>query len=255
MEEQSNNKGWLSETMQVALLPVLAYVYAYSYEMGFSQFYKIPAEYIYVDFMSMLHSAAVLAIPLYFVYFIVNSFTMLFHDVNHPIVITIKNHFFTYIYGIFLIAIFINIKELLIPSVVMMFIFIGLHFIYPLITQKGKKTYFEKLEAQETTEAGIRTIESFLGLKTSLFIFVLVIGCVITYQGGAATAMKKETYQFPLNMSDKIVLCKYGEQLICTSYNDSEKTINQEYTIVNLSNAQEITLVTKRTGRITVKLK
>ena len=246
------NEKFVTDSIMIALFPVLAYLFTYTFEIGYAKYFKVPIEFVEIDLMTTLKYVSILAMPALLVLLVFNMFMFLFHDVDTPIINEFKYRGPFYIYSIAIIIVSLRVKEILIPSISVFLILNAIHFLTPLLSQKGKGPYSEKLKIQSKNDRKEFCLNSYMGKYAGLLFVVMLLGSFLSYQCGTASAMGKEVFQTVGNQNT-ILICKYGERIICAEYNDKDSTISNKLVVMNISEIENLVLETRDIGRLKVK--
>ena len=254
---KGGNNDWLSDSIVIALSPVLAYILSYAYELGYTGHFGIPKELISVGIMNTLIMAGVLTVIAVPTFLLINILIILFHGVDNPIVLILKDLLPFYLTAFAIVLAYGGLNDILVPFITAILLFTAFVFLFPLATHQEKKPYIEKLKAQRESERALVNISSYIwhyfGNKGIVLFFILYIGCLLSYNSGIATAIKKEEFMLIPNNPNIVVLNKYGSSLVCAKFDEKSGTIYREYSIINMDNNQELTFVTKKVGRLTLE--
>lgn len=237
---------------------MLGYVGAFAYEAGFARFFGAPLELINLDLKTFFIVSSALVGALFALFLLINLFVSLLPrgDVRDPVYRAFLRVFLSFLFLIVFFYLSGDKKEwwvfLLIFGVYTMF-----EFIWPLITQRGKGTYREKLIGQEQIEDGTRSIfdiiKQLIG-KTGYLIFLgICIGLCITYFTGRYVASKQEEY-FVLNTSpERVIIRIYGDKLITASFNRETKEVQKNIIILKVGEDPRLVLRLEKVGPLRLK--
>lgn len=247
----------ISEAILVALTSAFSYLVAFQYEKGFASYFRIPYQLISVDLSRVLLIGLTLFAILIFAFPILNLLVVVFSNIMSPV---IKRLLRPYLFIIFIIITYIYLYKftgfhrwgwILIFLVIMIF----LDFVLPLITQRTKGSYIDKLQAQDALESSIMNIPAFIrtryGSEIVLLIAACLIGISLSYSAGYAEAVSEDIFLVTNTNPELVVLRKYEDKLICAPLNRTDKTSLPSFTILDLS-SQGVSFSLERLGPLSL---
>lgn len=148
--DETKKQGWVTEGLILALAPVLGYFFAFQYESGYASYFKYPKELINIGLPQIVIATITLWTGIMLIFMFIESITMMMPKTQRGLSDSIIK---------FLPLVLFFIGSLLAYGWVrawpylMVFFMIGIpEFILPLVTQKDKKTYSEKIDADWDSE-------------------------------------------------------------------------------------------------------
>jgi hypothetical protein len=221
----------LRSSIGVGVVTILGYVLAFLYEKGYTRYFKIPSELIKLDLINIFISIFYLLSLIYITYLILNTCYM--YVCTRPSIIQrvfLRSvPYFTFYVAMLLITLntkAFNTYKWIAALVFIICLFGG--FVLPLITQKGKGTYYQKLEYQEEkrNKSNIREpniLDTMIPTKNSLttskvFDVILVLGVILMVTNilGNADAERQKEFLVMRNPPNVVVLKIYGDKYMCT---------------------------------------
>jgi hypothetical protein len=243
--EKKRNIFKPSEGLMLAALTASGYLFAFYYEKGFAGYFRIPASFINVSLSNILIFGSAFVGFLIFMFFIINYGIMLFPWHLNPVLqsrmyslfaLIIVDIAFIYFFGI------ANIQQWIIP-VISTLIIGAIEFGLPLITQRGQRSYIDKLAAQDVTDkqhvTGLEFLARRVGIVPHLFLLYILIGVASSESMGNGEALKQTEYLVTNN--NEVVLRIYGDTAIIAPFDRTTKEVNTTFTLIKLatdSNAQ-----------------
>jgi len=259
---ENKNKPWyerikVSETLAIALIPIISEIILVIFEYGYFSIYHIPYVLVSFDWGNLfIVSVSILMLGV-FGYYYIDSFLSAIKSTKEPIREKLLRSFGAFI--LFFIFSFIygpkHWKEWL-PAVIGVTLILINEFLFPLFI-KGKHSYTEKLklhaenranrEKNMTNKSFLDKIFQFLGPKVLLFLFFLYV----VYNFGRASAMNQETF-YTLNTSpETVVLWMENEKFIIAPFNNESKTYGPGFQVVNIGDDVNILYTKKNIGQLT----
>jgi len=120
-------------------------------------------------------------------------------------------------------------------------IFVLLEFGLPLLTQRDKKTYREKLLAQEAHEDKIDSLPTrlarLLGIPSYWLLLGVFLGVWLFHVAGDAQARRQKEFLVIASTPECVVLRIYGDELICAPFNRATKEVQPSFSIIKYANS------------------
>jgi hypothetical protein len=131
-------------------------------------------------------------------------------------------------------------------------------FIYPLIIQRRKGTYREKIEAQKKLEAQRPSITKILlgpakYSREASFILPILLFVFISFPAGRFTARSKAYFYVLSDSKDVALLRIYGDKVIAASFDRNAKEISRNLTILSLPDQGQLKLNYEKIGPLKVR--
>jgi hypothetical protein len=256
-QKSEPSRSLISDAIILAFASVSAYYFSFSYEKSFLLYFGVPSQFITIDLTTLLSFGVIVLFVILFVFPVLNLFMIIVSRIkNEHIVRLIRPYWFFLI--IFLTDIYLfglEKPEYLGILLVICLVFLFFDFIFPLLTQRDKKTYTEKLIGQEEIESSIQYLPKNINIKfgreVAIFITLFILGVMISSDAGLAEAIRKEDYLFINTQPQLIVIRIYSNRLICAQYDEMKKEVLPIFTIITLTNNSP-ELIQKKTGKIHV---
>ena len=255
----------VTESIILALFPLLGYLAAYGFEGGYLRFYGVDGEFIHITISSFILGALSILISLLFILLILQAsypFVLKFNPKN-PIHRRVFASFLMLALWLWLYMLddtkrIVWASSLLLVLVVfgILFLFIGPAFQF----RKEKITYIERLrrvdENLNKTKnwSLIREIIFHKNFRLAVFI-VLSIPILLTISTfwGNKVAAEKEKYSIYQNDSrNYVVISSFNGEKIAVEVDLDTKTLKNSYLIINPAANIELTLI--KTGPLNNKV-
>lgn len=252
-----NKASWITDSIIVAISPIIAYLIVYSYEIGYAKTFGIPLEFISINFSSFFVIASSLLNIILIPFLVINIFIILFHGSNNPIINQFKMYSHVYIMLIGVLFAYAPIWERIWPVFIFIIVFTAISFILPIFKHKEKGKYLDRLRAQQEEEAQTVDVSHyvyrFLGKNGyHIFIFIIVI-LFLSNIAGESTALKKEEFLISSDSSTTVVLRRYADNFIYAKYNENNKELYPNFNIVKIDSNDETEYSIKKIGPLKVK--
>ncbi|RJP50866.1 MAG: hypothetical protein C4557_08850 [Anaerolineaceae bacterium] len=255
MKNIKSDNPRISEGIILALSSAGAYLFAFFYERGFASIFKIPTSLITIDLTTVLIFGVIFIGVILLISPFINLLLSLTVGKIHPSIqkaaIPIIFIFIVLLIQIILFG-FSNWKNwffLLVYFVAFSF----LQFVFPLITQRGKK-YADKLEAQNNADMQHVDIPALMqrkfGNDSLLIVLVFIFGMVTALSAGAAEATKQEEFLVTNTTPELVVLRIYGDNLICVPFNRATGEIEQSFSIIKNTGETGLVLRLEKLGQL-----
>lgn len=258
-DAKSEIKSLLISGVGVAAVSVTGYILAFNYEMGYANFFGIPIRFIKLNLITIF--IAVLGLISVFL-FIMGCISIVYpflpKKISSPIyrkLLGLSPFFLIYL-GLFIIYgptwwFYSSVKYTLILFTLLVFF----DFVWPLLTQREKGTYFEKLEAQESLEHHNqpRTFIGFItstpkGLRGLRLVFSLLLLLAFAYCIGNSEAIRKKHFLVLKDRKNTVVLRIYDDKYICAPFNRETKQVDRSLIILESSGQNELILNWQKVG-------
>jgi hypothetical protein len=239
--EKIDAKLWLKSSLGVAALSIVGYLLGFAYEKGYAEYFGIPVQLIKLNLVSIFIIIVALSSLLWFLLLITNAGYMIFSErpgvIFRGIIRSAPSLLFCaavfYIYG--------NTSWHILKWLILWpaLTFFG-EFVWPLITQRGKGTYFQKLEAQEKLENHWQS-KTFWGLVaqrrggliTLRLILTAWILFLLAYWIGMAEAQRQKNFLVVKEPMPLVVLRIYGDKFVCAPFDSKARTVEKELYILD----------------------
>gem|GEM_PF-6436094 len=237
---------------------VMAYSLAWSYEAGYARTFGIPLGLIRVEETSIILSLLGLAFVGLMLYGLVNAVYPIVAQQTGPVRRVFIRHTPTLaFYGAFLI-IYGNVAQqrlwwfkVLIACLLLILAELGL----PLITRKDKKSYPEKLEAQEKASecSGSKTFADVIICSSDRFliarlILLIVVLHIFANGIGNAEALGQRDFLVLHDQPSSVVLRIYGSTFVCGSLDPNAREVGAALILRENSAEVPLQVAWKRVG-------
>ena len=124
-------------------------------------------------------------------------------------------------------------------------------FVFPLITQR-KGSYIEKLEAQDKIDLQVTDIASltsrYLGREYLTILLILFLGSLLARSAGEAEAVRQKEFLVTNSDPPLVILRIYSDNAIASTFNETTFTVNNEFSIINLSTSPNLIMKLREIG-------
>jgi hypothetical protein len=251
----SDKNPYITEGILIATIPAIAYLFAFIFEAGYLKIFKIPINLIRIDLITVFITGGSLVFVSFFLLVIADFLSMVFSASENPI-----RRLFVRLFPIFLYSIAIsfyaigtNLQPMLIGLGIMWVFRLFLDFLFPLITQRKKKTYREKLEAQQAHDAQttsfLTRVSQRLGGTANVIIF-LIMALIVTYYAGQSSAMRQHEFLIASTFPDFVVIRTYGDTMICAQFDKNEQIVHPVFRFLKIAEDSDIIFTLEKIGPI-----
>lgn len=214
----------------------------FSYEKGYADYFGIPVQLIRLNLLSIFLSIGGLIGLLWFVFLVSNLGYMVFAGRSGVIRLAITRSAPLLLVYFGLLYIYRNTStwQLLKWIVFLPLTQLFFEFVWPLITQRGKGTYYEKLKAQQEARKRVtvkepNTIWSVIVQKqnglTMLQLFDVAVILFVLYGSahmiGGAEAQRQKSFLIMREPKPLAVLRIYGDQFVCATFDPKVRTVDK----------------------------
>ncbi|MCJ7525858.1 MAG: hypothetical protein MUP71_11670 [Candidatus Aminicenantes bacterium] len=225
--ENKNKSNLLSESLFIFIIPILGYLYAYLYEMGYCIYFKIPSELIIITFSNLTISGVYVAI-IFLGFTIVIQLILGVEQSSNNFISKHKNVIVS-IFKIILVSIYflfllfpIGYADLILSATILIAVFVWLY-----NSQKSK-------DCETNYILFIFNIPNIRNEIKLAFIFILLTLSGFFFIRGIMNAkQQKEFLTFNLQ-KEMVVLRVYNNNVICVPLDRLKKKIILDYSIVNI---------------------
>ena len=250
---------WISEGLIIATAPVVAYLYAFLYQGSFAAFFGIPLEFVTISLTTVCIVAVLLVCSFqmffftaYFVYLNLKDFRM-----QPEIRFRLASPSYAAIPTAIGVYYFRSNWRLWIGGLVTFLVIAGVHFGLPLITNRGKKTYIEKLRGQDEVDNAadspmMRAVQR-LGPHTTTAIILFLYGALISFGAGYSDASKQKEFLMLRVEPELVVLRIYGDNLICAPLDRQTGRLERSLVIQKLGENSRIHMRWEKVGPLELR--
>ncbi len=250
IEEQNISwfRKYLSEASLLAFLTFGAYLIAYVYDYGYLSYYKISPEVIKISIESFFWIFIAIFLIIIMLFLIIQAIMNFFP--YHP---ALRMRIFKIFYFVALTIIFYKLFGLSIEFYVilgMALLFIFLLFIMPLLLYKDKKTFIDKLIADEehpTNELHAKVLDKLGPLHYNLLITIIILAG-LAFSIGKSQAIKEKNYYVMADNPSVAVIRMYQDILISIPFKADSKTFNGRFIIQKIGGNHKVEFIQKSIG-------
>jgi len=229
--DETKKYGWITEGLILALIPVLGYFFAFQYEAGYATYFKYPKELILIGLPQIVIATITLWTGSIVIFMFVESIIMMIPKTQRGLSDGIIK--FLPLLGFFVGFLLVYGWGRAWPFL-FVFVMIGIpEFILPLFTQKDKKTYSEKIEADWDSEWRLREskdafswrLVKLVGHKNIVLVINIFIAAQLVQTAGEVVASRQMRFFTMSNSPEKVVLRIYDDKFICADFDRKTKTV------------------------------
>ena len=235
----------MKEAILAVILPFYGYFLAYRYELGFCLVFKIPSSLISIDLISILVVISVVIIFFVLFYFFMET-SIVVGGKKYILGLVIRDS--SYIFMTVFVIVFLNLSFIFIilfslPTLAMLFY----DFVLPIfrhkdksefvIPEKNMKSYIKKSKYHQNNIAEIIEKYSFfsyikkIGISALYFSLLILFSFLLAEPFGAFSAKTQKSYMIIKSDPELVVLRKYSENFICTTFDRKKKEIGERFVI------------------------
>lgn len=244
--ETENGRKSRTLWLTIAAVPLIGYAMAFLYEVGFCGEFGIPREFISLSLTRVFIAAGALVGVAFVMFWFVELFL---HFAPQPERLIFKH--LAFFFSIFLLNLAMSIvfwglwREIIMVWLIFVFFMLQL-FVLPLITQRKKGSYLEKLEAQRRIDFQTRSLldyfARFFGREILIIILVILVVLVLSYLAGVSQAKKQTEFLIPSTYPDSVVMRIYGDNMICAPFDRQEKEIEGNFFVLKVGDKLSLRL-------------
>ena len=256
----------LSDTLLLAVLPFLAYLFAFVYQAGYLKAFELPLQFVSITTTDVFNIGGKVLGVFAIILGSINVFSSFLPKGRLPYPLAKR---FSQLVPIFLFAIpalfFYKwgtasylFAFLLIFAIILMF--------FPaLVTRKYKGPYLHRMEMidKEVTDINptnsnpfdgslfARTV-NLIGYKVFIVIVYLLLSLYITYYAGKSTAQNQEVFYIANTSPDTVVLFMTNEKIISAPFDKTTRVIEPEFMVINIGDTADLKLRLSNIGRLSL---
>jgi hypothetical protein len=244
MTEQKTKSPIISDALLLALVPAIAYGMTYLYEAAYCDAFRIPRQLISISPTTVLTVVFALISSLVTLIFIVNFLG----GILYPAILEVPlgraiHSMIIPVLGIIMFFVLnrptVSLGHWVGYSVVVLFL-LFLTFAFPLITNRDKTSYVDKLKGQEEMETKFSLLSDRFRLIPFPLRQILILSAVCLWAAhllGGGDALNQTVFMTPLQHTDKVVLRQYGDRLIVANFDRSTKVVRPEFSFIPIESA------------------
>ena len=232
---------------------------AYSYEAGVADVFGIPLGLISLNLtvvLTAIGALAAISIPFLFVLHLAYPFLGALVSKNTAL----YRILFRYVCFLLLLgALWLPLRSLRhVIALVAFGVPLGIlwELVFPLFAQRSKKTYGEKLQAQENLEHSVRfggdalmqMVYSYTGLGGLVALVCTVVALFVAHYAGTDQASTQRDFYVLSKPSNAVVLRVYGDHLICSTFDHHGRILRGELFVLTAGEDSGLSLRLARVG-------
>ncbi len=154
-EVKELKRGWITDGLIIASFTAISYTYAYLYEKGYAEVFNIPTDLIEINLISIMVVALLFMGVFAYLVIIADVILKKAPRLSKALIVKLSVISFPLILLVLQLLIYgvRNWKRLIVSAVISVIVILY-EFVRPLFTQRDKKTFKEKLEADYETRKG-----------------------------------------------------------------------------------------------------
>jgi len=226
----------MPEGLLVATIPLAGYLLAFAYEAGFCGVFHIPMSFMTLSPTMVFAAIAGLALLVAPLLWFANLMCMLGLGLGDPIARSLIR--LAIPAALFLLSIGINLKAWResMGLLLLLAFFVLLEFGLPLLTQRDKETYREKLLGQEAIEARVTDLFDVLGRRFGTLrvtiAMVMIMAILVSNIAGRGQAKGQEEFLVLPSSPEVVVLRVYGDDLVCAQFDRITQEVQPHFFVI-----------------------
>jgi hypothetical protein len=237
MPQTKKSSARLPDTLLVAAAAPIAYLFAFVFEAGYAHVFSIPVELIFITLTSIFVAGGSLLIIGLFVLMLADLVSKLLPNTPSPlrraIALLTPMALATLAYCFF--ALDTPLASSLRGLALGWLIILLLQFVWPLLTQRDKPTYAEKLAAQARLETtGMLDSAARRFPAAYLLLYFLGLALYVTFHAGQSSAYRQREFLISQTTPQRVVLRVYGNRVISAPFDAATHLVLPQFTITHL---------------------
>jgi hypothetical protein len=251
-----NRQTLLSEGLLIAGVPLAGYSIALAHEYGYAGYYGIPWQFISLTLTHVLAAIAGLVALLCVLFSFYNIAYSVFWQGNdpHPAIVSLSR--LAPLLLLFLGSLLIfgaRWQEWAVTLGVV--VFLGFfEFIFPLVTQRDKTTYREKLLAQEAHERSITmpldVAAKAYGNQPIRLLAYIGLAVLMAFFAGRGEAINEKNYYVDSSNPNVVILRFYGDTVVAQEYDPRGNKLTGNLLVTKISDKQPLHFKMKELGHL-----
>ncbi|HLB73535.1 MAG TPA: hypothetical protein VJJ98_05915 [Sedimentisphaerales bacterium] len=244
----------------VAAISVGGYLVAFAYEAGYITRFGVPIGFITLNLTSVFVAISSLCSILILAFLAINAVCPIVLKTEGPVLRGLVRNSPFLIVLLVMLVIYSGTGEFWGFLFVAGLVFVG-EFILPLLTQRGKKTYREKLEAHERMGGDHSNSSSSLigvlgstprGLAGVRAIACFVLILYFSFALGTSRALKQKDFLVLAGKKEMVVVRVYDGQLLCVPFDRATKRLERSLVLLDRSKENGLRLDWEQLGPLAV---
>ena len=237
-------------------VPAAGYLVVYAHESGFLSAFNIPTAVASLNLVTVIQVSLALLGALAILFWFGNLVSMLWPEGRR----LTRNHVRILLeagvagIGVALVFLWPQQRQLGVMLVCMGGLFAFMDFVWPLVTQRGRRPYKEKLEAVDRIDEKTKTLFDRMAASYGAGVLVLLLLvwalCGFAYYLGLYTAQHKAEY-LVVKMADgreAVVLREYHDRMICSAFDRKLLRLEGGFFVLDVTSESVLWLNREKVG-------
>ena len=248
------SQPWLTAGVLVALIPFAGYVTAFLYEYGFTSHFKIPAQFITLDWTTVLIAVAAVLFVLVVVFGLLELISPFFLPPKGAIQVALLR---TVVVSVafcvpnaFLARGWLWVVVPVVPA-----LWAIREFLLPYIFYRG--SYVERLELAQKRgrDRGHDERGLLARLPRNAFLLLVILAwvCWLAYSMGTSSASGQKEFLVVNTSPEAVVLRSYHDHLVCAYFDRESKEVERSFFVLDTASGPEFILTREDIGPLRVK--
>jgi hypothetical protein len=250
-DKQQNASWFLTEAFVIAAITVVGCLLAFSFEAGFLWHFGVPSSLVELSTTQIiigcvsvlvLYGATVPFLNIWLT--LVRGFHQDFASVRALLLVFVPLLIFLW-----------WVDSIWLWAIVILFVFFAaIYLLQPLLTQRDKPTYREKLRAQDEYDSKDQNpsiLDRLLNLLPPAVrpaAFFLLLGVALAFPAGEGTASKQEYFWVNAANPNEVVVRVYNSRMICCEIDEHAEFKDQNFLVREIPS--DLKLVNRKLGRL-----
>lgn len=250
----------LSDTLLLAFVPFLAYLFTYVYQAGYLQAFSLPLQFASVTITDVFNIGSKILGVFAIVFGLINFFSS-FLLPRGKLPYSLRKRLSQLLPFFLMIFPALFLFDWGTTSTIALFFFLFAFFIMffpPLVTRKYKGTYLQKMEMTDNEVKDSNPWEgnlldrtaNFIGHNAFVAIVYFLLSIYITYYAGVTAAQKQEIFYIANTSPETVVLFMTNDKMVTAPFDINTKMVTPEYLVINISDSQDLKLRLSKIGRL-----
>lgn len=220
----------------MATIPLAGYLVAFVYEAGFCTVFHIPLSFITLTPTIVFVAISALTLVLAPLFWLANIMCMIGLDLRDPIIRSLTRVAIPGMLFLLLVGMNPNAWREWIWLLSLVAFLALLEFGLPLLTQRDKKSYREKLLGQEAIDARTSDLFDVFGRRFGTWVLnvamVMIMAILLSYTAGKGQANRQKEFLVLASSPETVVLRVYGDDLVCAQFDRATKEVQPNFFVI-----------------------
>ena len=258
MQTDRNFRGpWVWHAIIVAASPILGYGIAFLNEWGFCSVFGIPTQFIRLNLTTILSAAAAVLAVAAILSIVFGPIIALLRSRTGPLAQSLARLTYLFVAFLGLLIIYRDVWLYWLVFLCCLLVYALIEFSWPLITQRGKGSYVQKLKASQVAEGEYGSVIQDAGRFPPATIVAVIWGILLvalfSFSLGQSNAMHKTSFLVPSAFEDSVVLRIYDDNMICATIDNEAKEVESNFFVLNVSGEPTTMLKLEKVGPLKLK--